>query len=249
MPIPLLDWLALAWFLLCMLGYGEYAARRANSRPCLSNTLSRYRAEWMRRMLRRENRVADSTILGNLERNGSFFASSSLLIIAGIFTALGYTAQAMEVFREIPMAAVTTRLLWELKLVVLLLVFVYAFFKFTWSMRQYNFASVLLGGAPMPGEEGVTAGIREAFSSNAARVCDRAGDAFNLGLRGFYYALAVLTWFLHPVLFLMASTLVVLILYRREFRSKVLKTLLAGRPFDTGPGSDKSMEKGTESPS
>lgn len=222
-----------------MVGYGAYANRRADTRPCLSNTLSRYRAEWMRRMLRRQNRVADSTILGNLERNGSFFASSSLLIIAGIFTALGYTAQAMEVFREIPMAAVSTRLLWELKLVVLLLVFVYAFFKFTWSMRQYNFASVLLGGAPMPDEESVTAGTREAFAGNAARVCDRAGDAFNLGLRAYYYALAVLIWFLHPVLFLLASSLVVLILYRREFCSKVLKTMLEGKPFENETDAEK----------
>lgn len=239
MPIPLLDWLALAWFLLCALGYGEYASRRAGSRPCLANTLSRYRTEWMRRMLRRNTRIADATILGNLERNGGFFASSSLLIMAGILTALGYTAQAMEVFREIPLAAQPTRLLWELKLVVLLLVFIYSFFKFTWSMRQYNFASVLLGGAPMPDEDSITPATREAFANNSARVCDSAGDAFNLGLRAYYYAMAVLTWFLHPVLFLVASALVVFVLYRREFRSNTLKTLRAGKPFDDDPGGEK----------
>lgn len=242
MQIPLLDWVALAWFIVCMLGYGAYASRRAATRPCLANTLALYRAEWMRRMLRRPVRIADAAILGNLERNGGFFASSSLLVIAGLLTALGYTDQAMEVFREIPLAAEPTRLLWELKLVTLLVVFIYSFFKFTWSMRQYNFASVLLGGAPMPDEKNITAATREAFATNSARICDHAGDAFNLGLRAYYYAMAVFTWFLHPVLFLGASALVVFVLYRREFRSSTLSTLRAGKPFNTEPGGRETHE-------
>ncbi|MDX5299180.1 MAG: DUF599 family protein, partial [Gammaproteobacteria bacterium] len=126
-----LDLLALAWFLSCWLGYSYYAARRAKSRPCLSNTLDLYREDWMRRMLRREQRISDTSVVGNLERNGAFFASSCLLIIAGILTALGYTQQAMEVFADLPFSAPTSQLLWELKLIVLLLIFVYAFFKFT----------------------------------------------------------------------------------------------------------------------
>ncbi len=227
-----LDFIALAWFLVCWLGYSEYSRRRAGTRPCLSNTLDLYREDWMRVMLRRENRISDASVVGNLERNGAFFASSCLLILAGIITALGYTQEVMEVFSALPFGGATSRAIWELRLVVLLLVFVYAFFKFTWSMRLYNFVSVLVGSAPAPDDTKTSPAAREAFALSAAKVCNQAGDAFNLGLRSYYYALAVVTWFIHPLFCIAASTWVVFVLYRREFRSAALEALRAGKVFE-----------------
>ncbi|WP_166261192.1 DUF599 domain-containing protein [Marinobacter salicampi] len=227
-----LDFIALGWFLVCWLGYTEYSRRMAHNRPCLSNTLDMYREDWMRMMLRRDNRIPDATVVGNLERNGAFFASSCLLILAGIITALGYTEEVMNVFEPLPFGSHASREIWELRLVVLLLVFVYAFFKFTWSMRMYNFVAVLIGGAAMPDDPKTTPAAREAFAKSAATVCNLAGDAFNLGLRSYYYALAVVTWFIHPLLCIGASTLVVMVLYRREFCSDALSALRVGKTFE-----------------
>lgn len=227
-----LELIALTWFLVCWVGYAEYSRRKADDRPCLSNTLDLYREDWMRVMLRRENRISDASVVGNLERNGAFFASSCLLILAGIITALGYTQEVMEVFSTLPFGTLPSRAIWELRMVVLLVVFIYAFFKFTWSMRMYNFVSVLIGGAPPPGDTKISPAGREAFAQSAARVCNLAGDAFNLGLRSYYYAMAVVAWFIHPVAFIAVSTLVVVILYRREFRSSALRALRAGKVFE-----------------
>jgi len=228
----LIELAALLWFFACWVGYTLYSRRRAVDRPCLSNTLDLYREDWMRTMLRRENRMPDASVVGNLERNGAFFASSSLLILAGIITALGYTSEAMEVFATLPFSVVPSRELWELRLVVLLVVFVYAFFKFTWSMRMYNFVSVMVGSAPVPGDTKVSPAAKEAFARSAGRVCNLAGDAFNLGLRSFYYALAVVAWFFHPVALIVASTVVVIVLYRREFCSDALTALRSGKVFE-----------------
>ncbi|MCP5161986.1 MAG: DUF599 domain-containing protein [Hahellaceae bacterium] len=226
-----LDWFAFFIFALMWGGYASLASWLAGRRPCISNTLDLYREDWMRRVLRRENRIADTSVLGNLERNGAFFASSSLLIIAGILTALGYTEKAMETFSEMPFINHSSRLLWEIKLGVLLLIFVYAFFKFTWAMRQYNFCSVLVGSAPLPSEEKVSPAAREAFARSAAAVANLAGDTFNLGLRSYYFALAILTWFIHPLLLIFVSTVVVAILYHREFGSKALYAMRSGKQF------------------
>lgn len=227
-----LEVVALVWFLICWLGYTEYSRRKANNRSCLSNTLDLYREDWMRVMLRRENRISDASVVGNLERNGAFFASSCLLILAGIITALGYTQEVMEVFSTLPFGNLPSRAVWELRMVVLLVVFIYAFFKFTWSMRMYNFVAVLIGGAPPPDDTKISPAGREAFAQSAAKVCNLAGDAFNLGLRSYYYALAVVTWFIHPLAFIGASTLVVVVLYRREFRSDALQALRSGKVFE-----------------
>src|SRR5690554_7394317 len=101
-----LDFLALIWFLACLGGYTWYSRNRADSRACLSNTLDLYREDWLRVMLKRENRISDASVVGSLERNGAFFASSCLLILAGIITALGYTSEAMEVFATMPFGVV-----------------------------------------------------------------------------------------------------------------------------------------------
>ena len=49
----------------------------------------------------------------------------------------------------------------------------------------------------------------------------------NRGLRGYFFALAALAWFLHPAIFAFVSTWVVLVLYRREFRSRALRAVRA----------------------
>ena len=236
-----LELAGLVWFLICWIGYSLYSKSAADKRPCLSNTLDLYRADWMRVMLSRENRISDTTVVGNLERNGAFFASSCLLILAGIITALGYTQQVMEVFGTIPFGTLPSREVFELRMVLLMVIFIYAFFKFTWSMRCYNFLAVLVGAAPLAGDTKTSPAARDAFAQSAGTVCNQAGDAFNLGLRSYYYALAVVAWFAHPIAFIAASTLIVIILYRREFYSDALLALRSGKVFD-----DPVVKKDTE---
>ena len=47
-----------------------------------------------------------------------------------------------------------------------------------------------------------------------------AADHANTGLRAFYYAIAALAWFFHPLLFILATSWVAAILIRREFFSR-----------------------------
>ena len=36
-------------------------------------------------------------------------------------------------------------------MILLAVIFIFAYFKFTWSLRQFNFVSILIGAAPGPG--------------------------------------------------------------------------------------------------
>ena len=107
---------------------------------------------------------------------------------------------------------------------MLLLIFVmaYAFFKFAWTFRLHNYSSVLLGAAPLDTEadsEGA------AHAARAAKLSALAARHFNRGLRAYFFALAALAWFVHPLLLMAASVYVLYVLHRREFRSKSLKAL------------------------
>jgi hypothetical protein len=153
-------------------------------------------------MLLRDNRIADASVIGNLERNASFFASSTLIILAGILTVLGASDRAVSLLADLPFVQAASREMSEVKLLSLGVVFVYAFFTFSWCMRQYNFAAVLVGSAPMLGERHVTEQERKAFAERAARVISMAANQFNYGLRAYYFGMAALSWFINPWFFI-----------------------------------------------
>jgi uncharacterized membrane protein len=220
--------LALLWFLICFKGYSLYATRAALRVHCLANAMHNYRKEWMKRMLTRENRIADTSTISNLERSVSFFASTTLLILAGLITIMGSTEKAIAVISDIPFAAQATIFEWELKLLLLIVLFVFAFFKFTWSLRQYGFAAVMMGGSPQPSDDMVEQ-ARNAYALRIANMMSLAAGHFNTGLRTYYFCMAVLGWFINAWIFIALSTLVMLILYRREFKSRTLDEMIMSR--------------------
>ncbi|MFC5698516.1 DUF599 domain-containing protein [Pseudomonas sp. GCM10022186] len=218
--------LAILWFISCWVGYTRYAIWKGRDTACLASVLHLYREDWMRRLLLRDNRIADASVIGNLERNASFFASSTLIILAGILTVLGSTDRAVSVLEDLPFVQPASTGVSELKLLGLAVVFVYAFFTFSWCMRQYNFAAILVGSAPMIGEKHVSEQERKAFAERTARVISLAANQFNFGLRSYYFGLAMLAWFINPWFFMLVTMGVVLVLYRREFHSDVLDVMV-----------------------
>ena len=221
----IINTLCLIWFFMCWVGYTLYARKKAATQSCLASELHKYREYWMRRVMLRDVRVGDAALIANLERNVSFLASTTILILAGLLTVLTVSEQISILVSQIPLASFSSQLSIQLKITLLLVIFVYAFFTFTWSMRQYGFCSIVLGGAPMVDEEGVTTEERERYAFYAARVIDLAGLSYNHGLRAYYFALSVLAWFVSPYLFILSSSFVVAVLYRREFKSRSLLAL------------------------
>lgn len=65
------------------------------------------------------------------------------------------------------------------------------------------------------------------YANKMGIVVDCGGIHFNEGMRGYEFGLAYLGWFLHPILFMAAATLVLGVLYRREFHSNVLQAMQA----------------------
>ena len=104
----------------------------------------------------------------------------------------------------------------------MILLFIYGLVKFTWSVRQFNFVTILIGAlAPSTHVNDEDADI----SRRAAGIMKLAGENFGQGLRAYYFALPVLLWFVHPVVFVIATSIVTAMLYRMEFRSRTLEVL------------------------
>lgn len=222
---PGADWLALVCFVALWAGYAWFAKAWGVRKPSLLGTTNRYRGFWMLQATSRDPRMLDGLITQSLSQTPAFFCSTSILIIGGLFAVLGTTEKAAEMVSEMPFAQATSLAVLELKILVLLAVFVYAFFRFSWSMRQYTFVSLLIGGLPDPKDFEAGQFDRERFAQRAADMVGAAAETFNDGLRAYYFSFAALAWFFSPLAMVGGTLLVVLILYRREFHSEVLGIL------------------------
>jgi len=223
MPLSTLDLIALAWFVVAWIGYAiniEYLPRKRLSLNAQMNT---YREVWMRRMLEREMRMVDMQVMAALQNGTAFFASTSLLAIGGALTIVRSTDEMLRVVATLPLGLETSRTLWEIKAIGLAVIFVYAFFKFAWSYRLFNYVSILLGA--MPPEREKDTPEAEAHVQRTTRLFAAAGRHFNHGQRAFFFALGYLGWFVSPYLFMATTAAVVFVMWFRQFKSDARRAM------------------------
>jgi uncharacterized membrane protein len=218
-----IDWIALAVFFGSWAGYAVTVSRHPGlSGRSVITAMDEYRRRWMLEMAGRENRIMDIQIIGNLMASTSFLANTSIFILGGLVAMMAASELSGRVFAHMPFGLAPSPALWELKIALLLLIFVRAFFTLTWALRQFNYCSIVMGSVPQDGPLTTRQQIAEA----AAKVANRAARHFNSGLRAYYFGLAALAWIIHPFALILASLVVVRELYRREFRSEVRAALL-----------------------
>ena len=223
--LPWTDWLALVWFFVAWIGYARFSRAHSMRRPSVHATAKEFRYGWMVNATYREPRVLDGIINQSMSATPSFFSSTSIIVIGGLFAVLGATDKAAELVREIPFAVRTTVLVFDIKVLVLIGIFVHAFFRFSWSMRQYTFVAMLVGAMPAAKEFESGQHDRVRHARRAADMADLAAETFGDGLRAYYMAFAAMAWFFSPLVFFFATIVVILILYNRDFRSDVLTIL------------------------
>ncbi len=224
-----LDLIALGWLFLAWAVHGLVVDRGLFGAKSLNMHMYGVRRAWMRNMLARENRMMDSMLLGHLITSVSFFASTTVLVLAGLIGVLAAAEDAHRVVMDLGFTQPGSRALFEIKVLAIALIFVFAFFAFTWSLRQFNYTVALLGafpiarsgteGAASPSPPSVPAPEIEALVTDTAGVLSRSLRAFNSGLRCYYYAFATLGWFVGPLMFMALVAAVTLLLLARQFRS------------------------------
>jgi len=237
MSIPLgfslVDLLALVFFFASWVLFHFLSTHSRWQEQTITYQMNLYRVAWMSNMVRRDPVMPDVLIQTSLQQGVGFFASTSILVIGALFAALGASEQALNILKDFPFAIETTKTQWEFKVLMLACLFVFAFFKFAWSLRLFNYVAILLGAAPGHGldsgagddavEEQETR--RRQYANRLARLHALGASHFTAGLNAYFFALAALSWFIGPWVFIVATIWVTLVMYRRAFRSKFLKIL------------------------
>jgi uncharacterized membrane protein len=212
-----LDLAAIGFFVVAWTGYAVAVEWTPHGGAGLNALMDRYREVWMRRMLARDMRMVDMQIMAALQNGTAFFASTTLIAIGGALTLLRSTEEILTLIAALPLGIPTARGEWEAKTIGLIVIFVYAFFKFAWSYRLFNYVAILLGAMP-PSAERDTAEA-EAHVVRTTRLFQSAGRHFNRGQRAFFLALGYLGWFVGPWVLIAATAAVVVVMWRRQFAS------------------------------
>lgn len=223
----LLDGIAIAFFAAAWIGYLLAVEVGPHAKRSLNAVMNGRRERWIMEAVKRENRIIDTQVMSGLQNGTAFFASTSLIAIGGSLTLLQSADRVVQIFADLPFATQTTRTAWEIKVIGLAVIFAYAFFKFGWSYRLFNYCAILIGAIPPHSEADrpeTIAAAREAVRMNIV-----AGLHFNRGQRAFFFALAYLGWFISPWLFLIATAAVLTVMWRRQYVSDSAAAVGAGR--------------------
>ena len=211
----ILDWLALILFFAALVAYARYADHIGDR--LLNARMREVRAIWMRRYLMREDRVLDSILTGHSINSIALFSSATLLIVVALLGVFTNADTAYHMALTSSFIVHTTKELFQVKLIGLLCVFVYGFYRFTWALLQYNYFLALVGSAPQ--KEHLTASLADQLGNQMSVVLNSAVTSFHSGFRSYYQALAWVGWFFHPLVFIAATTFVTFVLVYRQISS------------------------------
>lgn len=210
-----LDGGALAFFLMAW-GFLGWLIDSSPLHPrTLSAAMKTQRREWMRQMASRQVRLVDANIITGLQQATSFFASTALLAVGAGFGLLTAADTIIDAFQQSFAHVEIDRAAFYVKTAILMSLYAYAFFKFGWAYRLFNYSAVMLAATPEAGQPGAEAAAEGVADMNIA-----AAGQFTHGLRAFFLAIAVLAWFTTWWAFVLATIIIVIALANRQFNSK-----------------------------
>ncbi len=181
----------------------------------LSAAMKAQRRAWMRQMAQRQVRLVDANIITGLQQATSFFASTALLAVGAGFGLLTAADTIINAFENSFIHLTIDRGSFYIKTAALMALYAYAFFKFGWAYRLFNYSAVMMAAVPEAGQPGCEDAAMETAEMNIA-----AAGQFTHGLRAFFLAIAVLAWFVSWWAFVGATLMIVVPLANRQFNSK-----------------------------
>src|SRR5260221_1000190 len=152
------------------------------------------RNAWAARMLTRDTSLVDSILVGHTIHTATFMASTTVLILAGLLGVLGSSDRIYSAVSSISMIIATDQRLFEWKIGLVIVIFVYTFFRFTWAIRQFNYFCAIIGSAPLG-----RADETHRHATAMAVVLGHAVASVNAGFRGYYFTFPAVGWIAHPL--------------------------------------------------
>ncbi len=208
------DAIALALTFIAWFAIGWRIEHPGKSRTSVTMLMGEQHKEWLKVFVERDPRIFDSQLVGILRQGTAFFASTTLLAMGGLFALIGNVEFIRGIAEQVTTANDAT-VVWQLKLALVTYFTLNAFLKFVWAHRVFGYGTVIMGAVPNDPLDP----LAHPKAAQAAELNFRAVINFNRGLRALYFALGGMAWLLGAIPLMVATTIVVWVLWSREFAS------------------------------
>jgi uncharacterized membrane protein len=203
--------------LICYFAYNIVVPQIEKLRPSLSTIMNLQRRRWVANASVRESPF-DAILSGNIMQSVSFLASTAVLMVLAVFAVFGQIPALMESLSSLSLDARYTVGEVQIHLVVMLAMFVLAFFAFTLSLRQFNHFCIMLGAI----DHTVATSEEEIDAITEMNILGARN--FNSGIRAYYFSVSTVAWFVSEWATIAACLLTILVLAQREFLSSAHRT-------------------------
>ncbi len=221
-----IDYIALFSLVFSWYGYSLYLkyAFKDKSRDNLFLVVYNLRRHWMHNFANQSTdpKIADAQMIAILQRSLTFYITITVFIITGLMAMLSSSGTMVSVLNQLPYQVDNAQETITIKIMVMMSVFIFAFFKLSWSLRQSRYFSIAVFGLP---ETTKSHKNSHAIAEKLALMSAITGRSFHNAYYAYYFGLSTLSWIVHPVIFIIVNFGVVAMLYRREFKSNALKVL------------------------
>ncbi|RPI46048.1 MAG: DUF599 family protein [Betaproteobacteria bacterium] len=147
--------------------------------------------------------------LRNFIMGASLMASTATLLIIGTLTLSGQAESISRTWQVLNLHGSHAPEIWVMKVLLLLVTFIIAFFAFAMSVRLANHVLFMLNVPEQAAHD-------ELAPENVANRLNRAGSLFALGMRAYFMAIPLAFWLFGPTFLVFAAVGLVISLYRLD---------------------------------
>ena len=195
---------------LLVVAYHYFLTRKVRKDPTYTvqavNKIAR--TAWVETIMQDEkNAVLAVQTLRNSTMAATFLASTSVLLIMGVLTLNEQGQKLDSTWHALNVAGTISPTLWVVKLIILLLDLLVAFFSFAMAIRVYNHVGYLINVPVRLNHKMIT-------PAHVATHLNRAGHFYSIGMRAYYFLVPLVFWLCGPHFMLAATLGLLATLYR-----------------------------------
>lgn len=161
--------------------------------------------------------------LRNSTMAATFLASTAVLLAIGVLTLSEQGDKMESTWHALNIAGTHQAGLWLAKLLLILLDMFVAFFSFAMAVRVFNHVGYMIN-VPL------SRNIKMICPAHVAVHLNRAGKFYSIGMRAYYTVVPLVFWLFGPHLMLLATIVLVIVLYRLDRAPKILAENFSEQP-------------------
>jgi uncharacterized membrane protein len=212
------DLLSFALSALMLIAYHVFLRYKLRGDPAytIHGVNALVRNAWVENIMNGSNKdIMAVQTLRNAIMGPTFLASTAALLIVGTLTLTGQGDKLSDTWHVLNVFGAKHQELWQAKILLLLLDFMVAFFSFTMAIRLFIHVGFMINVPLSMHHKPISA-------RHVAIYLNRAGAYHSLGMRAYYFAVPLVFWLFGPHLMLLASMVLVAVMFSIDRTPQVL---------------------------